>query len=68
MIQAAKKAGVYPVTLVKEPEAAALYTFMTLERALSVSHGINKSRAVKLIRTSRVTASSSATREVELLT
>ncbi|KAM5526222.1 hypothetical protein QSH57_001883 [Fusarium oxysporum f. sp. vasinfectum] len=34
-IQAAKKAGVYPVTLVKEPEAAALYTFMTQERALS---------------------------------
>ncbi|CVK84249.1 related to hsp70 protein [Fusarium proliferatum] len=34
-IQAAKKAGVYPVTLVKEPEAAALYTFMTQERALT---------------------------------
>ncbi|PNP76464.1 hypothetical protein FNYG_10202 [Fusarium nygamai] len=34
-IQAAKKAGVYPVTLVKEPEAAALYTFMTQERALN---------------------------------
>ncbi|KAG4272985.1 hypothetical protein FPRO04_10065 [Fusarium proliferatum] len=34
-IQAAKKAGVYPVTLIKEPEAAALYTFMTQGRALS---------------------------------
>ncbi|EXM19166.1 hypothetical protein RAB80_011500 [Fusarium oxysporum f. sp. vasinfectum] len=35
-LQAAKKAGVYPVTLIKEPEAAALYTFMTQERALSI--------------------------------
>ncbi|CCT63195.1 related to hsp70 protein [Fusarium fujikuroi IMI 58289] len=35
-IQAAKKAGVYPVMLIKEPEAAALYTFKTQERALSV--------------------------------
>ncbi|KAF4961796.1 hypothetical protein FSARC_10092 [Fusarium sarcochroum] len=35
-IQAAKKAGVYPVALIKEPEAAALYTFMTQERALNV--------------------------------
>ncbi|RKK94122.1 hypothetical protein BFJ68_g15279 [Fusarium oxysporum] len=34
-IQAAKKAGVYPVILIKEPEAAALYTFKTQERALS---------------------------------
>ncbi|KAF5554730.1 Hsp70 family heat shock protein [Fusarium napiforme] len=35
-IQAAKKAGVYPVILIKEPEAAALYTFKTQERAMSV--------------------------------
>ncbi|KAG5812763.1 hypothetical protein H9Q74_004114 [Fusarium xylarioides] len=35
-IQAAKKAGVYPVMLIKEPEAAALYTFKTQERALTV--------------------------------
>nr|RBQ97628.1 hypothetical protein FVER53263_00133 [Fusarium verticillioides] len=35
-VQAAKKAGVYPVMLIKEPEAAALYTFKKQERALSV--------------------------------
>ncbi|KAF4439111.1 hypothetical protein F53441_12662 [Fusarium austroafricanum] len=34
-IQAAKKAGIHPVTLIKEPEAAALYTFMTQERSLN---------------------------------
>ncbi|KAF4438660.1 Hsp70 family [Fusarium acutatum] len=34
-IQAAKKAGVYPVMLIKEPEAAALYTFKTQQRALN---------------------------------
>ncbi|KAF5572993.1 Hsp70 family heat shock protein [Fusarium pseudoanthophilum] len=35
-VQAAKKAGVYPVMLIKEPEAAALYTFKKQKRALSV--------------------------------
>ncbi|KAM5341618.1 hypothetical protein ACJ41O_014649 [Fusarium nematophilum] len=35
-LQAAKKAGIHPVTPIKEPEAAALHTLMSQERALSV--------------------------------
>lgn len=34
--QAAKKAGIHPVTLIKEPEAAALYTLTTHEHAIMV--------------------------------
>ncbi|KAI1084122.1 actin-like ATPase domain-containing protein [Whalleya microplaca] len=33
-LRAAKKAGIHPVTLIKEPEAAALYTLFNHERAL----------------------------------
>ncbi|KAH7219581.1 hypothetical protein DER44DRAFT_91009 [Fusarium oxysporum] len=33
-MQAAKKAGIFPVAVINEPEAAALYTFMSQERAL----------------------------------
>ena len=37
-LQAAKHAGIFPATLIKEPEAAALYTLHVLqERALAVS-------------------------------
>ena len=36
MIQAAKIAGLYPVTLIKEPEAAALYTLRDLRFSLQV--------------------------------
>ncbi|KAH8595949.1 hypothetical protein B0O99DRAFT_511415 [Bisporella sp. PMI_857] len=35
-LRAAKKAGIHPVVLIKEPEAAALYTLYVNERALSV--------------------------------
>ncbi|KAI2626431.1 actin-like ATPase domain-containing protein [Hypoxylon sp. NC1633] len=35
-LRAAKKAGIHPVTLIKEPEAAALYTLHLHERALNV--------------------------------
>ncbi|KAI1374961.1 actin-like ATPase domain-containing protein [Hypoxylon crocopeplum] len=35
-LRAAKKAGIHPVTLIKEPEAAALYTLHCHERALNV--------------------------------
>jgi molecular chaperone DnaK (HSP70) len=35
-LRAAKKAGFHPVTLIKEPEAAALYTMYCQERALGV--------------------------------
>ncbi|KAF9760866.1 hypothetical protein IL306_004075 [Fusarium sp. DS 682] len=35
-MQAAKKAGIFPVAVIAEPEAAALYTFMNQERALAV--------------------------------
>ncbi|KAI0528130.1 actin-like ATPase domain-containing protein [Xylaria bambusicola] len=34
-LRAAKKAGIHPVTLIKEPEAAALYTLHMHERALN---------------------------------
>ncbi|RBR08073.1 hypothetical protein FVER53590_00133 [Fusarium verticillioides] len=34
-MQAAQKAGIFPVAVIKEPEAAALYTFMSQERALA---------------------------------
>ncbi|KFA66207.1 hypothetical protein S40285_05120 [Stachybotrys chlorohalonatus IBT 40285] len=34
-LQAAKKAGLYPVTLIKEPEAAALYTLHALDFVLA---------------------------------
>uniref|UniRef100_A0A0B7KQL2 Actin-like ATPase domain-containing protein n=1 Tax=Bionectria ochroleuca TaxID=29856 RepID=A0A0B7KQL2_BIOOC len=33
-VQAAKQAGLYPVTLIKEPEAAALYTMHSLDFAM----------------------------------
>lgn len=37
--QAAKKAGIHPVQLIKEPEAAALYTLHVLQdKALAVWH------------------------------
>ena len=36
-LQAAKKAGIHPVTLIKEPEAAALYTLSTHDHSLDVS-------------------------------
>lgn len=32
--QAAKKAGIHPVTLIKEPEAAALYTLTTHDHSI----------------------------------
>ncbi|KAK3378394.1 Hsp70 family protein-like protein [Podospora didyma] len=35
-LRAAKKAGIHPVSLAKEPEAAALYTLYVQERALGV--------------------------------
>jgi len=35
-MQAAKRAGIFPVTLIKEPEAAALYTTHSLDFALNV--------------------------------
>ncbi|KAF5561842.1 Hsp70 family heat shock protein [Fusarium phyllophilum] len=38
-MQAAQKAGIFPVAVIKEPEAAALYTFMSQERALSNKEG-----------------------------
>lgn len=31
--QAAKKAGIHPVTLIKEPEAAALYTLSSFDHS-----------------------------------
>lgn len=34
--QAAKKAGIHPVTLIKEPEAAALYTLTTHDHSIKV--------------------------------
>jgi len=34
-LQAAKKAGIFPVTLIKEPEAAALYTISSLDFTLN---------------------------------
>jgi molecular chaperone DnaK (HSP70) len=38
MEKAAKLAGLFPITLIKEPEAAALYTLhMMQEKALAVS-------------------------------
>lgn len=38
--EAAKQAGIHPVSLIKEPEAAALYTLRTLQdKALAVSSG-----------------------------
>lgn len=38
--EAAKQAGIHPVSLIKEPEAAALYTLRTLrDKALAVSSG-----------------------------
>ncbi|TGO59388.1 hypothetical protein BCON_0045g00300 [Botryotinia convoluta] len=38
-LNAAKRAGIHPVTLIKEPEAGALYTLHTLkDRALAVCH------------------------------
>jgi molecular chaperone DnaK (HSP70) len=33
-LQAAKMAGIFPVTLIKEPEAAALYTLNSLDFSL----------------------------------
>lgn len=36
-VQAAKKAGIHPVTLIKEPEAAALYTLSSHDHSLNVS-------------------------------
>lgn len=37
-LQAAKHAGIFPVTLIKEPEAAAMYTLHELQdRSLAVS-------------------------------
>lgn len=36
-LQAAKKAGIHPVTLIKEPEAAALYTLSSHDHSLNVS-------------------------------
>ncbi|KAF5688118.1 Hsp70 chaperone protein [Fusarium denticulatum] len=38
-MQAAQKAGIFPVAVIKEPEAAALYTFMSQERALANKEG-----------------------------
>ncbi|KAF5628925.1 Hsp70 family heat shock protein [Fusarium sp. NRRL 52700] len=38
-MQAAQKAGIFPVAVIKEPEAAALYTFMSQERALANKKG-----------------------------
>ncbi|KAH8654245.1 hypothetical protein BGZ61DRAFT_500616 [Ilyonectria robusta] len=35
-LRAAKKAGIHPVSLIKEPEAAALYTMYSQERALGI--------------------------------
>lgn len=36
-MKAAKKAGIHPITLIKEPEAAALYTLHTMvDRSLAV--------------------------------
>lgn len=35
-VQAAKVAGLFPVTLIKEPEAAALYTMHSLDFTLNV--------------------------------
>jgi len=34
--QAAKKAGIHPVTLIKEPEAAALYTLSSFDHSFKV--------------------------------
>jgi molecular chaperone DnaK (HSP70) len=34
--QAAKKAGIHPVTLIKEPEAAAIYTLNTYDQTIKV--------------------------------
>ncbi|CAG9953192.1 unnamed protein product [Clonostachys rosea f. rosea IK726] len=39
-LQAAKYAGIFPVTLIKEPEAAALYTMYSLGFALKVGDAI----------------------------
>lgn len=33
-MQAAKKAGIHPVTLIKEPEAAALYTLTSHDHSI----------------------------------
>lgn len=38
LLQAAEKAGIFPVNLIKEPEAAALYTLSTHDHSLKVTN------------------------------